>query len=180
MIIGLTGPNASGKGEVANYLKSKNFQYHSLSDVVRDEASKMGLEHSRQNLITIGNDMRKRFGLAVLVERIMPKLKDKDIVDSIRTLDEIKALKKFPDFILWGIDSPVELRFERARLRGRVGEAETLADFIKKEEQENLNKPDGQQLNRCLAMADILIINDSTLLVLYQKIEEALEKSKTV
>ncbi len=180
MIIGLTGPNASGKGEVANYLKSKNFQYHSLSDVVREEASKMGLEPSRQNLITIGNDLRKRFGPAVLAERIMPKIKDKDIVDSIRTPDEIKALKKFSDFILWGIDAPVELRFERARLRARIGEAETLADFIKKEEQENLKQPNTQQLNRCLAMADILIINDSTLPILHQKIEEALEKSKTV
>ncbi len=178
MIIGLTGPNASGKGEVAKYLKSKGFRYHSLSDVVRIEVSKMGLGPTRQNLIEAGNKLRKEFGPAVLAERIIPNLKDKDIADSIRTLEEIRAFRRFPDFILWGIDAPVKLRFERARLRRRPGEARTISDFMKKEEQENADDPNAQQLNRCLAMADILIINDSSLEKLYKKIEEALEKTK--
>lgn len=32
MIIGLTGMNAAGKTTVVNYLVSKNFEHHSLSD----------------------------------------------------------------------------------------------------------------------------------------------------
>ena len=62
MIIGLTGKNASGKGEVANYLKTKGFVYYSLSDVLREEATKRGLEHTRDNLINLGNELRKKYG----------------------------------------------------------------------------------------------------------------------
>ena len=36
MIIGLTGKNASGKGEAAKFLESRGFHYHSLSDVLRN------------------------------------------------------------------------------------------------------------------------------------------------
>ena len=36
MIIGLTGRNAAGKGAAAEFLKSKGFAFHSLSDVIRD------------------------------------------------------------------------------------------------------------------------------------------------
>lgn len=138
----------------------------------------MGLEPTRQNLIETGNRLRKEFGPAILAERIIPNLKDKDVIDSIRTPEEIRAFRRFPDFTLWGVDAPVKLRFERARLRRRFGEAQTLSDFMKKEKQENADDLNAQQLNRCLALADILIINDSNLEKLYKKIEEALEKTK--
>jgi len=37
MIIGLTGKNASGKGEIARFLQERGFTFMSLSDVLRDE-----------------------------------------------------------------------------------------------------------------------------------------------
>ena len=48
MIIGLTGPNAAGKGEVARYLERRGFHYFSLSDEIRDEVRQRGLEISRE------------------------------------------------------------------------------------------------------------------------------------
>ena len=39
LVIGLTGPNAAGKGEVANHLEARGFRLHSLSDIVREEAA---------------------------------------------------------------------------------------------------------------------------------------------
>ena len=38
-IIGLTGRNAAGKGTVATMLKKRSFEYHSLSDTLRNELS---------------------------------------------------------------------------------------------------------------------------------------------
>ncbi len=55
MIIGLTGANASGKGEAASYLKSKGFEYYSLSDILREEAKRKKIEPLRENLIKRGN-----------------------------------------------------------------------------------------------------------------------------
>lgn len=76
MIIGITGKNASGKGEAANYLKSKGFIYYSLSDVIREEATKRGLDHSRDNLIRIGNELRHNFAPNYLAQQINIKIKD--------------------------------------------------------------------------------------------------------
>ena len=36
MIIGLTGKNGSGKGEVAEFLKKRGYTYFSLSDEIRE------------------------------------------------------------------------------------------------------------------------------------------------
>ncbi len=61
MIIGLTGKNASGKGETANYLKSKGFVYFSLSDELREEAKEKKIVATRENLIALGNELRKNY-----------------------------------------------------------------------------------------------------------------------
>jgi dephospho-CoA kinase len=48
MIIGLTGKNGSGKTEVSEYLKNRGFEYHSLSDEIRNEIRRRGLEITRE------------------------------------------------------------------------------------------------------------------------------------
>ena len=78
MIIGLTGKNASGKGEVAKFLESRGFQYHSLSDVLRDELKRRHLKPTRDHLTRIGNELREKAGPSVLAERILKKLARKD------------------------------------------------------------------------------------------------------
>ena len=62
MIIGLTGKNASGKGEVGEYLKVRGFLFYSLSDVLRDELKKQKLPLTRENLTNLGNTLRNDRG----------------------------------------------------------------------------------------------------------------------
>src|SRR2546427_18681 len=71
LVVGLTGPNASGKGEAATFLASQGFSVRSLSDVVRDEATRRGLDHSRDNLIRVGVEMRARHGPGALARRVL-------------------------------------------------------------------------------------------------------------
>ena len=176
MIIGLTGPNASGKGEVAKYLIKRGFKYHSLSDVIREEATKRGLDHRREILIKLGNELRNKQGSGVLVKMLKGKIGSKDIVDSIRNPDEIRELKKIPEFILIGIDAPLEVRFQRARLRNRRGDGLSLNEFRKEEEKENSTDPKAQQLQTCLKSADVLIVNNGALTELHQKIDRILKE----
>jgi dephospho-CoA kinase len=171
MIIGLTGKNASGKGEVASYLVKKGFSYFSLSDILRVEAKKSGIEDTRENLIRLGNDMRKGQGFGILAKLTIKKLKGNCIVDSIRNPEEVKELRNSKDFILVGIDAPIEIRFERAKKRGRVENAKNLSEFKAMEEKENLKNPENQQLDNCLKMADRVIINDGSLEMLHKKID---------
>ncbi len=180
MVIGLTGPNASGKGEAALYIKSRGFNYQSLSDILREEAKNQGIETSRENLIKLGNALRRENGPSILARHAIEELsKTKDhIVDSIRNPSEVEALRKIEGFVLIGIDAPVEVRFKRTLKRKRPGDAQTLQEFIEKEERENKASSENQQLRKCLEMAETVIINDSTVEGFHKKIDEVLEKNK--
>lgn len=180
MVIGLTGPNAAGKGEAALYIKSKGFVYHSLSDILREEAKKSGIEASRENLIRLGNELRRKNGPAFLAIRAIKELRktENHIVDSIRNPAEIEVLGKTENFILLGIDAPAEVRFKRILKRNRRGDPKSLEEFIKKEAEENKTSVENQQLNNCIATSDATIINDSTIEEFHKKINEVIEKNK--
>ena len=182
MIIGLTGKNAAGKGEAASYLKSKGFIYYSLSDVIRDEATKRGLEHSRDNLIKIGNELREKFAPNYLAQQINAKIKEilknnpkqNFAIDSIRSPFEAQELMKNNNFTLVGVDATIETRFKRLLERNRLGDAKTLEDFRKQEERENLKSDTNQQLDATFGMAKEIIINNGTLEELHTKIDDLL------
>ena len=175
MIIGLTGKNAAGKGEAAAYLKKKGFEYHSLSDVLREEATKRGLEHSRDILIKLGNELREKHGAGYLAEQINNKLKNKKninfVIDSIRSPFEAKELMKNRGFVLVGIYAPIGLRFKRLRERNRLGDAKTLEDFKSQEQRENLKSDTNQQLDATFGMAKKVIVNGGALEELHKKID---------
>ena len=177
IIIGLTGANASGKGEAASYLQSKGFAYYSLSDILRKEAGARHIEPSRGNLISLGNELRKKIGPSVLADLAAKKIRNKKkncIIDSIRNPFEIRALRKLNGFTLIGIDAPAEIRFKRLIARNRPGDPGALEEFIEKEKKENITSSTNQQLENCLKAADFLIVNDSTIEELHKRIEEAI------
>ena|SRR3989338_87850 len=184
MIIGLTGRNAAGKGEVAIYLKEKHFIYYSLSDAIREEATKRKLEHSRNNLIKLGNELRKDKGPDYLAKQINKKIKQQlsksqnFVIDSIRSPFEAKELMKNNGFVLVGIDAPIKLRFKRLRERNRVGDAKTLEDFKKQEQRENLKSDTNQQLDATFGLAKKVVVNDGTLEELHKKMDRLLMELK--
>jgi len=142
--------------------------------VVRESAAERGLEASRDNLIAVGVRLRVEEGPGVLAARILPRLKGRAVVDSIRGPAEVARLRTLPRFILLGIDAPVKLRFERAVKRGRLGDGASLDEFIRKEERENSEAETGQQLRRSLALSDRVIRNDGTLDDLRRSVGQAL------
>ncbi|MGD8534515.1 MAG: AAA family ATPase [Candidatus Aminicenantes bacterium] len=171
-LIGLTGTNGSGKGEVAAYLKKKGYDYFSLSDVIRDALRKDGKEDSRNNLIEKGNELRKKYGPDILAKMVMERVEGKAVIDSIRNPSEVEYLRKEKEFILLAIDAPVELRYERVKQRGRQESVSTLEEFTKKEKEEMTDREKEQQLHSCMKMADFVIMNDGTLEDLHLKLEE--------
>ena len=173
-IIGLTGTNAAGKGEAADYLTKRGYAYFSLSDVIRNVLRQQGVEITRDNLIKTGNALREKSGADILARLIMKKVKNKAVIDSIRNPKEIEYLKKQRHFILLAIDAPLKIRFSRAQTRGRDESATSLQEFAAKEREEMTHNEKGQQLMNCLAMADFIIQNDGTLAEFHKKLEELL------
>jgi dephospho-CoA kinase len=171
-LIGLTGTNCAGKGEVAAFFEKKGYTYFSLSDLIREELRKAGKEASRDNLIKMGNELREKNGYDILARLVMKKVKGRSVIDSIRHPQEVEYLRKQKDFILLAVDAPVDLRYERAKKRGREESASTLEEFKKKEAEEMTDLTQGQQLHNCLKMADFLVTNDGSLEDLHRKLEE--------
>ncbi len=177
-VIGITGTNASGKDTVAEYLVQKyGFKNYSLSDEIRFELTKRGLEHTRDNMIRVGNEIRENFDANELAIRTVKRIKEDGFeevtITSIRNPAEIEEIKKnFSNFKLIFVDAPIELRYERSMSRGRVGDGESLADFSAKEALEMDGGEKGQRLIVCSKLADFTITNDGNLEILFEKTEK--------
>ncbi len=173
MIIGLTGKNGSGKGEVAKFLMERGFEYRSLSDLVREEARKRKKSITRNNLIAVGNDLRNRFGAGVLGERMARSLEAEKhyVIDSIRHPEEVKALRVRNGFVLVQVSAPPKVRFQRLRARGRENDPQSFKEFRRVERVEGRSKVrSDQQLNKTLKLVDYAITNESTLPELHKKV----------
>jgi dCMP deaminase len=179
MIVGLTGRNGSGKTEVSEYLKSRGFEYHSLSDEIRDEIRRRGQEITREVLIVVGNELRAGFGPGVLAVRILRRLGHERnyVVDSIRNPAEVEVLRHRKDFVLLGIEADQSLRFERSRRRGREGAAQSLEQFVAEERKElDSADPACQQLLATHQLADVVISNNASVEDLHRKLDGLLPR----
>lgn len=180
MIIGLTGKNGSGKGEVARFLKERGFEYRSLSDVVRAELAKRSKPVTRDRLIETGNALRKKFGPDVLAKRIIEQIEmDKNyVIDSVRHPAEAKILKSRDGFVLLNITAPPKVRFERLKRRGRENDPKTFPEFLKLERTERASGVrSDQQLDQAIGLADYTVRNSGTLLELQDEITKLVMKA---
>lgn len=174
MLIGLTGRNAAGKGEVAKYLQTKGFYYYSLSDAIRDEIKSRKQEISRELLISVGNELRQSFGPSVLADRILEQTEpDRNyVIDSIRNPAEVAAFRKSgKNFRLILIEAPVRVRFERTLARQREKDPVAFEDFVALDEREAVGNPLSQNLIAVEQLADEVLVNDSSLEELRPKID---------
>lgn len=148
---------------MARILISCGYTYHSLSDVVRREATDRRLPPSRENLVRIGNEMRRRDGPAALVKRLLPGLVLPAVIDSIRNPGEVEALRRIDGFILVAVLASEAVRFDRIRRRGRAGDPRTLEKFRRFEERENSRTAGEQRIADTVALASAELRNDGPL-----------------
>ena len=166
MIIGITGKNGSGKGEVADLLKKAGYRYFSLSDAIRIDLEKTGDEITRDTLTLRGNELREKGGSGVLAKKISELIPDQmnAIVDSIRNPEEVKVLKERRDSFLIEVRSSEKIRFERLKSRARESDPTTFDEFMKCEKRESDGKDMiKQQLDLTAKLADAVIDNNKGL-----------------
>jgi dCMP deaminase len=178
MLIGLTGRNAAGKGEVARYLQTKSFYYYSLSDAIRDEIRSRGEQLTRERLIIVGNELRQKYGSNVLAERILAKIEDDKhyVIDSIRNPAEVEAFRAAKNFKLVRIEAPPQVRFERILSRHRESDPSTFDEFVALENREAEGDDTSQNLVKVELMADETLVNDGPLSKLHPQIDQLLKK----
>ncbi len=165
VIIGITGMYCSGKDTVAEHLVKKGFTHISLSDLIREELGRRGIEVTRDNLIRVANEMRAEHGHGVLGERALHRMKEKEgdhVITSIRHPAEAKALMQHGHFFLVEVRAPIKMRFQRIKKRNREKDPKTLKELKEKEKLECQERGPGQQLTNVIKMAKYVLNNDST------------------
>ena len=181
MIFGVAGPNGAGKGEIVQYLEARSFESFSLSDVIREELARRGIEESRENMIEVGTELRAQGGPGVLAERAVASLTG-DLnyaIDSIRHPAEVEVLRGCgrPFKLIWA-DADIETRFERLRERARPGDPRTLEHLRALEDREmGSGDPAAQQLLAVKELADFELRNDGELESLHQAVRQVFERS---
>ncbi len=176
-VIGITGPIASGKGELAEKLKSDGYAYIALSQFLKEEARKRGMLESRENLIALGNYLRAHCGGGILakraLERIQASQQDKWVIDGIRHPEEISVLKNnLEKFTLIAITAPQEIRIKRALERAKTSDPSIQQELIKTDERDR-----AIGIDACIKSADFVINNENkTILDLHKELNGIIEK----
>jgi dephospho-CoA kinase len=138
----------------------------------------------REHLRTLSAEWRREFGLGVLVDKALElaeRLGYPGVVASpMRNVGEAQHLKELGGTLVW-VDADQKLRYERVQTthRGRPGEDDKTFEQFCQEEQAEMhpsdpNDPAVLNMAGVRGLADVVIVNESDLSALHQKIDHAL------
>lgn len=180
MIIGVTGFIASGKGAVADRLVEKGFIKFTFSAPIKEELIRNGMEVTRKSLQDMGNLMRCKFGDGYWADMLVKKMQvgKNYVVEGIRNPGEIVRLKIAGDFMLLGVDAPIERRLQWILQRNKESDPKTTEEIEKMElRDKGVGEASyGQQNAKCFELADLKIVNDGTVEDLKNQVDKILKE----
>jgi dephospho-CoA kinase len=183
-VIGVVGLNGSGKDEVLKYLKVKySVPFISVGDIVREIATREGLELTRENLDDVSQKYFKLYGQGYFLKLVIEKIKSNSWpvcgVSGVRSPDDVALLRSAfnNDFVLVKVYiSDDKLRFTRMLARGSRRDNLTFAQFLEQDKaSQNIF-----QIQDTLQMADAAISNDGTLDDLHAQIERLIKQLRLI
>ncbi len=171
-IIGFTGALGSGCTFFAESLQQNhNYVHHKLSTPIRKEAERRDVPMTTANLQDIGNELRRKDGLDVLVRQMLqeadvdwpaPGTRDHPkgiLIDGIKNVAEAEAIKQWPNGYVVSIQADKTVR--EKRLVGPNRKFETESEFEEADRRDAEERTRfGQQVKRCNDLADMVVINN--------------------
>ncbi|MEI6774626.1 MAG: hypothetical protein WCL18_07765 [bacterium] len=144
------------------------------------EIEKKGMPVNRDSMVIVANDLRATRGSSYIVEQLYEQAKmsgRNTIIESIRTVGEVQALKSKERCYLFAIDAAPQTRYERAILRGSETDKISYEEFMMNEQREMANEdPSKQNVAKCIQLADFVFTNNGTLEELHKQIEDVIAK----
>ena len=160
-VIVITGMPGAGKEEFVSVALSIGYEVVRMGDVVREWASKQGLEPNDKAIGGFANDERKRLGYDIWAKRCVERVGSPlTIIDGSRGLDELRIFKNaFGEEVrLVAVHSSPRTRFQRLQRRGRADAPGSWEEFLERDLREL-----SWGLGGLIAVADRMIINEGTL-----------------
>lgn len=180
IIIGVAGTLGAGKGAIVEHLKNTGFKHFSMSGFIAKEVERRGLPVNRDILVAVANDLRAKYGPGYIAEQLYKQAAltgDNCVIESIRTMGEVSALKARSRFYLFAVDAAPDLRYHRILLRDSSKDKISYEQFLKDEKREmESDDPNKQNLRACIQAADYRFTNEHTLDDLAWLIDSALSK----
>jgi len=151
----------AGKATASELAKDRGMPVLLCGDVVREEASRRRLSPTPENLGSLMLKMRDEEGPDVMAKRLVPKINDTQsnvvVVEGLRGLDELELFRKHFKVRLLAIHSSPDQRFQRLLRRRRSDDPKTQEEFHQRDRREL-----AVGIGSVIALADNLIVNDST------------------
>jgi len=179
------GLNGAGKTEACKILEKKyGFVRFSLSDILRERLREEGKDITRNNLLELGNKLRKEEGLDYLAREVWDKIEKEKlknvVVDSVRSVAEWRFLKE-KGFVFIQIHAPISLRIERIVKRARDPDELDFESFKRNEERElEGESPESVNLRTVIENADLVVYNDGDLDKLEKNLSYVVENLERV
>lgn len=179
-VIGLFGLIGSGKDTVSDYLAKKHaYKAISMGDIVRELTAQRGLELNRDNLINVQREQVDKHGIKWFAEEVVRRIRankwQRVTISGIRRPEDAQVPKQAfgKDMILVEVAADPAVRFKRMRSRGRVGDPQTLEEFLRQEVLDD--KTFGFAGTR--AFVDHTVTNNGTPEELFKQVDELLKKT---
>jgi dephospho-CoA kinase len=163
-----------GKEEVLAVAQTVGFSIVRMGDVVREEVRRRGLPISDASVGGLAHAERQAHGFGIWAERTVPRIHgDHVLVDGLRGRAELEVFRgAFGDELtVIAVHASPKTRYERMLRRGRTDDAGTIEAFQARDTREL-----GWGLGDVIAMADVMLVNESTLEALRQAAKVALER----
>ncbi len=177
-VIAFVGLPLSGKTTASKVAEEMGIPVVCMGDVVREEAKRRNLPLTDDVLGRIANELREKEGMDAIAKRCIPVIRERGkeigvvVVDGVRGIAEVEAFKRaFDDFVLVAIESPLELRFQRALKRRRSDDVKTIEDLRRRDEREL-----SWNLAKAMETADFTIENTTSLEDFKEKVRDLLEE----
>ncbi len=174
LVVGLAGMPGSGKSVVVETALELGYAIVVMGDVIREEAVKLGLDLTSQNVGKVMLQLRADGGVAVVAQKCIPKIEaqagSKVLVDGLRSLYEVDVFKAhFAKFSLVAVHASPEARFNRLFSRHRSDDPSGWEVFRDRDMREL-----SVGLGNVIAMAEQMIVNDNNVEKIKPKVVEAL------
>jgi dephospho-CoA kinase len=175
IILGVAGMPGAGKGTVREIFQKIGYTVVVMGDEVREEAKRRKVKPTPENLGMIMLKLREEEGPAAVAKRCIPKMeevKEKVVVEGIRSLHEVAEFKKhFPNFTLIAIHASPETRFRRLFRRKRSDDPKRWETFRERDLRELK-----VGIGAAIATADQIIVNEGSKVQLKRKTRKVLKE----